>query len=60
MARAGYDPHAAVSLWEKMSKLQTGGKPPQLLSTHPSDEARLADVRQDADKVMPLYQTAKK
>ena len=60
MARAGYDPHAAVSLWEKMSKLQTGGKPPQLLSTHPSDEARLADVRKDADKVMPLYQTAKK
>ena len=60
MARAGYDPHAAVSLWEKMSKLQNGGKPPQLLSTHPSDEARLADVRKDADKVMPLYQTAKK
>jgi predicted Zn-dependent protease len=60
MARAGYDPHAAVSLWEKMSKLQGAGKPPQLLSTHPSDAARLADVRSDADKVMPLYQTAKK
>ncbi len=59
MARAGYDPHGAASLWEKMSKLG-GSKPPALLATHPSDEARLADVRKDAEKVLPLYQQAKK
>jgi predicted Zn-dependent protease len=59
MARAGYDPHAAVSLWEKMNKLG-GSQPPKFLSTHPPSAERLADLRQLADKVMPLYQTAKK
>jgi len=59
MARAGYDPHEAVNLWQKMSKLG-GGQPPQFLSTHPSNESRIADVKQDADKVMPLYQAAAK
>jgi predicted Zn-dependent protease len=57
-ARAGYDPHAAVSLWEKMQKLG-GGQPPQFLSTHPSHESRIADLKQFSDKVMPLYQAAK-
>lgn len=56
-ARAGYDPHAAVSLWEKMQKLG-GGQPPQFLSTHPSHETRIADLRQYSEKVMPLYQQA--
>lgn len=57
-ARAGYDPHAAVSLWQKMDKLG-GSQPPQFLSTHPSNASRIADVTTDADKVMPLYQAAK-
>ena len=58
-ARAGYDPHAAISLWEKMQKLGGGKQPPQFLSTHPSNEARIADIRQYAERVMPLYQQAK-
>ena len=58
-ARAGYDPHAAVSLWQKMDKLAGGSQPPQFLSTHPSNASRIADVTQDAQKVMPLYQAAK-
>ncbi len=58
-ARAGYDPNAAVSLWQKMQKLAGGSQPPQFLSTHPSNESRIADVTQDAQKVMPLYQQAK-
>jgi predicted Zn-dependent protease len=58
MARAGYDPHAAASLWTKMDKLAGGGQPPQFLSTHPSNASRLADVTKEADKVMPLYQAA--
>jgi predicted Zn-dependent protease len=60
MARAGYDPHAAVSLWEKMDKLAGGSQPPQFLSTHPSNASRLADVKKEADKVMPLYEAAAK
>src|SRR5690349_12921559 len=59
MARAGYDPHEAINLWQKMSKLG-GSQPPQFLSTHPSNASRIADVTQDADKVMPLYQAAAK
>jgi predicted Zn-dependent protease len=58
MARAGYDPHAAVSLWEKMAGLGES-QPPQFLSTHPSPETRLADLRAYAAKVMPLYQAAR-
>jgi len=59
MARAGYEPHGAVSLWQKMMQLG-GGQPPQFLSTHPSNETRIAEVSKDADKVMPLYQAAAK
>jgi len=57
-ARAGYDPHAAISLWQKMEKLG-GSQPPQWLSTHPSNESRIADLQQYSEKVMPLYQAAK-
>jgi predicted Zn-dependent protease len=58
-ARAGYNPHAAVSLWEKMGKLAGGSQPPQFLSTHPSHESRIADLRKYSEKVMPLYAAAK-
>jgi predicted Zn-dependent protease len=57
-ARAGFDPRAAVSLWEKMSKLG-GGQPPKWLSTHPPHEDRINDLRNYAEKVMPLYTAAK-
>ena len=57
-ARAGYNPNAAVTLWEKMAKLG-GGQPPQWLSTHPSHERRIADLKEYAAKVMPLYAAAK-
>ena len=56
-ARAGYDPRAAISLWEKMGKLG-GGQPPKFLSTHPSHEDRISDLREYSAKVMPLYQQA--
>jgi predicted Zn-dependent protease len=54
-ARAGYDPRAAVTLWQKMDKA-AGDGPPQFLSTHPTSEARQRDVAAYAEKVMPLYQ----
>jgi predicted Zn-dependent protease len=56
-ARAGYDPRAAVTLWQKMAKLG-GGAPPQWLSTHPSNETRLQDIEVYAQRVMPLYRAA--
>ena len=58
-ARAGYDPHAAISLWEKMAQ-SSGSGTPQWLSTHPSHESRMADLRQYADRVKPLYHAARR
>ena len=58
-ARAGYNPHAAVSLWQKMTQAGGGGGP-QFMSTHPSPENRLADLKVYADRVMPLYQQARR
>jgi predicted Zn-dependent protease len=58
-ARAGYNPSAAISLWEKMAKNSSGGQPPKWLSTHPSHADRIADLRAYSAKVMPLYQAAK-
>ena len=58
-ARAGYNPHAAVSVWQKM--LQAGGSGgPQFLSTHPSPESRLSDLKVYADRVMPIYRQARR
>ena len=52
-ARGGYDPRAAITLWQKMAKASNGG-PPQWLSTHPSNETRQGDLAQYAARVMPL------
>ena len=57
-ARAGYDPRAAIRLWQKMS--QIGGSPPEFLSTHPSASTRLQDLEVYAQRVMPLYLAAKR
>jgi predicted Zn-dependent protease len=58
-ARAGYDPRGAVSVWQKMAKASDGG-PPQFLSTHPSPENRIKDLEVYAQRVMPLYEVARK
>jgi predicted Zn-dependent protease len=55
MARAGYDPNAAVSVWKKMLSTNQGGTP-QFLSTHPSPQTRIQDLQALVPKVMPLYQ----
>ena len=57
-ARSGYDPNAAVSLWTKMSNLG-GGQVPQILSTHPSDQARLTALRELVPTMTPVYQQAR-
>jgi hypothetical protein len=56
-ARAGFDPAAAVTLWDKMGKL--GGQPPEFLSTHPSPEHRKERLQALGAKVQPLYAAAK-
>jgi predicted Zn-dependent protease len=55
MARAGYDPNAAVSVWKKMMAAQQGS-PPEFLSTHPAPGNRIAELQSYVPKVMPLYQ----
>lgn len=55
-ARAGYDPRAAVRVWQKMA--QFGGGGPEFLSTHPSPASRMADLGQAAERVMPLYRAS--
>jgi len=56
MARAGYNPQEASNLWKKMANAAGGSKPPALLSTHPSDEKRIAAIENMLPRVLPLYQ----
>jgi predicted Zn-dependent protease len=58
-ARAGFDPRAGVTLWQKMAAANKGA-PPQWLSTHPSSSSRIADMEASLPQVMPLYERTKK
>ncbi|NOT18618.1 MAG: M48 family metallopeptidase [Sulfuriferula sp.] len=58
-ARAGYDPRAAIGLWQKMVQL-SGSAPPEFLSTHPSAQTRIQDLEVYSERVMPLYLAARK
>lgn len=57
-ARAGYDPRAGVTLWQKMG-MASKGAPPQWLSTHPAGTDRIAEIQRHLPEVMPLYAHAK-
>jgi predicted Zn-dependent protease len=59
MAKAGFDPRQAVDLWVNMGKASGGGKPPELMSTHPSDQTRIQQIQEKLPVVMPLYEQAK-
>ena len=58
-AKAGYDPRAAITFWQKMEKESKGSKVPAFLSTHPSNERRIADLQAAMPQALPLYEAAK-
>jgi predicted Zn-dependent protease len=57
-ARAGYDPRAGVTLWRKMIAANSGGHPPEFLSSHPADSSRVQQIEALLPTVMPLYQAS--
>jgi len=59
-ARAGYDPRAGVTLWQKMETASKGDRPPEFLSTHPAEANRAQTIQSLLPTVMPLYQQAAK
>ena len=58
MARAGYDPRAGVTLWQKMINAKSGSQPPAFLSSHPTDASRVQTIQALLPTVMPLYEAA--
>lgn len=59
MARAGFDPREAVTLWQNMARAAAGQSPPELLSTHPSPATRIARMRERMSEAMPIYEQAR-
>jgi len=53
-AKAGYDPHVAIGVWERMAKLP-GHRPPEFLSTHPEPESRIEDIKQFLPQAMAEF-----
>jgi predicted Zn-dependent protease len=59
-ARAGYNPQAGVSLWQKMVNAGSGGATPAFLSSHPTDSSRVQQIQALLPTVMPLYQATRR
>lgn len=55
LAMAGYDPHVALSFWQRMKDMNTGQAPPEFLSTHPADETRIEDLKNELPEAMQYY-----
>ena len=60
MAKAGYDPNVAVTFWERMAKMKSGQSPPEFLSTHPSDETRIKEIKGWMPEAMEYYNSSGK
>ena len=58
MAMAGYNPETAIPFWERMATSSGGGRPPQFLSTHPAEQARIDKIRAVLPEVMKYYKPA--
>jgi predicted Zn-dependent protease len=55
MAMAGYDPNQSVSFWQRMAANKSGSAPTEFLSTHPSDETRINDLKGLLPEAMKYY-----
>ena len=60
MAMAGYDPRKAVDFWQRMDEMSGGGAPPEILSTHPSHNTRISNIKKWLPEAMKYYNEAKK
>jgi metalloendopeptidase OMA1, mitochondrial len=56
-ADAGYDPREAVALWERMGQTSGGGAPSEFMSTHPSHETRIDQLKRWMPEAMAIYQS---
>ncbi len=56
MAMAGYDPHEAVTFWQRMANMKQGAAPPEWLSTHPSDQTRIQEINEHLPEALQYYQ----
>ncbi|UCF94066.1 MAG: M48 family metallopeptidase [Desulfobacterales bacterium] len=54
MARAGYDPRAAVPFWDRMNQKE-GPRPPEFLSTHPAPQTRITDIKKYIPEALQYY-----
>jgi predicted Zn-dependent protease len=54
-AMAGYDPREAPAFWQRMAKASGGGAPPEILSTHPSDQTRINDLNKFMPQALKYY-----
>lgn len=59
MAEAGFDPHAAIDLWQNMEAAHGGG-PPEWMSTHPAPGNRIEQLRQGLGRTVPIYEQARR
>jgi predicted Zn-dependent protease len=59
-ARAGYDPRAGVTMWQKMINASQSGRPPEFLSTHPAEASRVQQIQALLPTVMPFYDAARR
>lgn len=60
MASAGFDPRQSISLWQNMARASGGnGKPPEFMSSHPSDETRIRNLSERLAIALPIYEQAR-
>ena len=59
MAIAGYNPNHALTFWQRMAEMKKGQAPPEFLSTHPSDQTRIEDIKRLLPEAMKYYKGSK-